>query len=164
MTPLRTTVLIGLALAAPAGCHKKADDQHEHEREQNPEPAAPLKDGQVIDLRGVSPDQLANAVLRMGPQPSPPPAPPSPSGLSTEEIDRVIKAHAGAFRACYQKGLDHSPDLAGKVVIHFEIAADGKVKTAAVKETTLHNGNVEDCLLRQVGRLVFPPKGPAIVN
>jgi TonB family protein len=76
----------------------------------------------------------------------------------------VIKADAGAFRACYKKALAENPDTGGKVVIHFQIAADGQVTSASVKESTLEDVNLEECVLHQVRQLVFPAKGGAIVN
>lgn len=87
------------------------------------------------------------------------------SGLSKEEIDRVVKARAGVFRACYQKELNRAgPGLGGKLVIHFVIAADGSVKSASTQGGTLRNAGVESCVKGNIMRLRFPAKGGAIVN
>ena len=86
------------------------------------------------------------------------------SGLSKEEIDRVVKARAGIYRACYQKELNHTPGLGGKVVMHFVIAADGSVKSANTAGGSLRNAGVEDCINNNLMRLKFPAKGGAIVN
>jgi hypothetical protein len=83
-------------------------------------------------------------------------------GLTAEEIDRVVKARAGVFRACYQKELNHTPGIGGKLVIHFKIGGDGVVQsgnTGAVSGTTLHNDAVEQCVKSNVNRLKFPAKG-----
>jgi hypothetical protein len=83
-------------------------------------------------------------------------------GLTAEEIDRVVKARAGIFRACYQKELNHSPGIGGKLVIHFKIGGDGVVQsgnTSTSGASTLHNDAVEQCVKSNVNRLKFPAKG-----
>lgn len=83
-------------------------------------------------------------------------------GLTAEEIDRVVKARSGIFRACYQKELNHTPGIGGKLVIHFKIGGDGTVQagnTSTAGGTTLHNDAVEQCVKSNVNRLKFPAKG-----
>ncbi len=86
------------------------------------------------------------------------------NGLSKDEIDRVVKARAGVFKACYQKELNRSPGIGGKLVIHFVIASDGSVKNAATQGGSLRNEGVESCVKGNIMRLKFPAKGGAIVN
>ena len=86
------------------------------------------------------------------------------NGLTKEEIDRVVKARAGVFRACYQKELNHTPGLGGKLIMHFVIAGDGSVKSASTAGGSLRNAGVEDCINNNIMRLHFPAKGGAIVN
>jgi hypothetical protein len=81
-------------------------------------------------------------------------------GLTAEEINRVVKARAGIFRACYQHELNRSPGIGGKLVMHFVIGGDGVVKTAKTGAgTSLHNDAVEDCVNSNIMRLKFPAKG-----
>lgn len=83
-------------------------------------------------------------------------------GLTAEEIDRVVKARAGIFRACYQKELNHTPGIGGKLLIHFKIGGDGVVQagnTATASGSTLRNDAVEQCVKSNVNRLKFPAKG-----
>jgi len=83
-------------------------------------------------------------------------------GLTAEEIDRVVKARAGVFRACYQKELNHSPGIGGKLIIHFKIGGDGVVQagnTSTAGGSTLRNDAVEQCVKSNVNRLRFPAKG-----
>ncbi|HEY0993383.1 MAG TPA: AgmX/PglI C-terminal domain-containing protein [Kofleriaceae bacterium] len=83
-------------------------------------------------------------------------------GLTAEEIDRVVKARAGVFRACYQKELNHTPGLGGKLIIHFKIGGDGVVQagnTSTAGGSTMHNDAVEQCVKSNVNRLKFPAKG-----
>jgi hypothetical protein len=83
-------------------------------------------------------------------------------GLTAEEIDRVVKARAGVFRACYQKELNRTPGIGGKLIIHFKIGGDGTVQagnTATSGGSTMRNDTVEQCVKSNVNRLKFPAKG-----
>jgi hypothetical protein len=81
-------------------------------------------------------------------------------GLTRDEIDRVVKARAGVFRACYQKELNRSPGIGGKVEIHFVIGGDGHVQSSKTAgSSTMRNENVESCVNSNIMRLVFPAKG-----
>ncbi|MBC7977910.1 MAG: AgmX/PglI C-terminal domain-containing protein [Myxococcales bacterium] len=83
-------------------------------------------------------------------------------GLTAEEIDRVVKARAGVFRACYQKELNHTPGIGGKLIIHFKIGGDGTVQagnTSTAGGSSLRNDAVEQCVKSNVNRLKFPAKG-----
>jgi hypothetical protein len=86
------------------------------------------------------------------------------NGLSKEEIDRVVKARAGVFRACYQKELNRSPGIGGKLIINFVIDGEGTVKSARTNGGSLKNDGVESCVKSNIMRLKFPAKGGAIVN
>ncbi len=81
-------------------------------------------------------------------------------GLTAEEINRVVKARAGIFRACYQHELNRSPGLGGKLVVHFVIGGDGTVKNAKTSGgSSLRNDGVESCVASNIMRLKFPAKG-----
>ena len=81
-------------------------------------------------------------------------------GYTEEEINRVVKSRAGMFRACYQKELNRSPGIGGKIVVKFKIGADGSVQASApTGGSTLANEAVQACVSRNVGGLRFPPKG-----
>jgi hypothetical protein len=87
-------------------------------------------------------------------------------GLTKEEIDRVVRSRQGLIKSCYQRELDHTAGLGGKLVVSFTIAATGEVTRSKVDagKSTLHNGAVEDCVTRQIGKLKFPAKGGGFVN
>jgi len=81
-------------------------------------------------------------------------------GLTAEEINRVVKARAGIFRACYQGELNRNPGLGGKLVVAFQIGGDGVVKSAKIGGgSSMRNDNVESCVKSNIMRLKFPPKG-----
>ncbi|MEZ4404300.1 MAG: AgmX/PglI C-terminal domain-containing protein [Kofleriaceae bacterium] len=87
-------------------------------------------------------------------------------GLTKEEIDKVVKSRSGLIKSCYQRELDKTKGLGGKLVVNFSIAASGDVTRQKVDagKSTLHNASVEDCVLRQIAKLRFPAKGGGVVN
>ncbi len=88
------------------------------------------------------------------------------SGLSKAEIEKVVKSRSGLIRACYQRELNRSRGLSGKLVINFRISSSGSVSSARVVsgKSNLRNAKVESCVKRQITRLKFPPKGGGVVN
>ena len=87
-------------------------------------------------------------------------------GLSKEEIDKVVKSRAGLIKSCYQRELDKTKGLGGKLVVSFSISPAGDVTRQKVDggKSSLHNADVEDCVLRQIAKLKFPAKGGGVVN
>ena len=76
------------------------------------------------------------------------------------DITRVVGARQKGISYCYEKELARSPDLQGKVTLSWRILLDGKVGGVMVENSTLGNGTVDDCLVRQVRRWSFPaPEG-----
>jgi hypothetical protein len=83
-----------------------------------------------------------------------------PSGelgdLTAKQINKVVMARKNAIRACYARQLQRNPQLAGKIIIRWEIDSAGLVEQAKVKSTTMRNGSVEDCIVRQIQNLKLP--------
>ena len=80
------------------------------------------------------------------------------------QIDRIVKQHLAQIRYCYQKELNRTPTLAGKVVVKFTIGADGTVASAEIQTTTLNNETVEACICARFLRMTFPaPAGAGVV-
>ena len=81
-------------------------------------------------------------------------------GLTHEQIMKVVRTRARAIQACYSRELQRNKGLGGKVVVSWKIDSAGKVSRTKVRQTTLRNGRVEDCIVRQVNSMKFPsPKG-----
>ena len=69
-----------------------------------------------------------------------------------------------AIRYCYQRALQQSPGLGGKVVIGFSIARDGSVSSARTKTSSLKHPEVEECVVGRFLRMQFPtPRGGGVV-
>ena len=81
--------------------------------------------------------------------------------LDKELIRQVIQRNMGQIRYCYEKELQKKPDLAGKVVIRFEIAAKGNVPNAKLHTgSTLRDAALSECITVRIRNWRFPePKG-----
>ncbi len=77
-------------------------------------------------------------------------------GLSPEQVRRVVMAHTGALRACYEAEAQRNPQLRGGVTATWQIDAGGTVTSASLAGTTLNNPRVEGCIVRQVKTWHFP--------
>ncbi len=79
-----------------------------------------------------------------------------PDALSPSIIKATVQSGMGGFRACYQREFMRNPNLRGKVVVRFIIEEDGSVSHARLRETTMNNEVVEQCIVGEVARLSFP--------
>jgi predicted component of type VI protein secretion system len=90
-------------------------------------------------------------------------------GMDKEAIRRVIREHIREIKNCYDRELQRSPDLFGKLVLEWDIEEEGRVSRVAVKSNALGNESVANCItsrLRtwkfpdppkdQVGRVIYP--------
>jgi hypothetical protein len=81
-------------------------------------------------------------------------------GLERSEVDAVVKENLSQIRFCYNRGLRSNPSLQGKVVSNFTIGGDGKVLQSRIKNSTLSELIVEDCIKQRVASWNFPkPRG-----
>jgi TonB family protein len=87
-----------------------------------------------------------------------PDAGPAPVAAAPEQsIAEQVQRHQGEIDACYRQVLDTHPGLAGQLVVHFTVTARGTVSQAVVKESTLRNREVDDCVIASVERWRFVP-------
>lgn len=85
--------------------------------------------------------------------------------LDKEEIRRVVRAHLGEVKRCYEQGLQRRPDLEGRVVLKFTVGKTGTVVAAKIEETTLNERQVEQCITDAAKKWTFPkPTGDGIVT
>ncbi len=83
--------------------------------------------------------------------------------LDKDAIRTVVRAHIHEVRDCYNAGLEKDPDLAGKIVVGFEISATGAVQRSEITESTLADAQVGACVAAAVKTWAFPaPKGGAV--
>ena len=87
--------------------------------------------------------------------------------LSKSIIRRYIHQRIAQIRFCYEKELATNESLSGRVSVMFIISRSGAVTSSMVKDSTIGNRNVEQCVANVVKRITFPSPpdgGTVIVN
>ncbi|HVT06917.1 MAG TPA: AgmX/PglI C-terminal domain-containing protein [Polyangia bacterium] len=85
--------------------------------------------------------------------------------LDKEIIRRIVRQHLNEIRYCYVNALAAHPTLAGRVVVQFTIAPNGRVLAAVLASSTLGNLAVESCVVGAVRRWEFPqPQGGGLAS
>ena len=110
-------------------------------------PAAPVVPATPVAPRASSHDAPAHASATSAHVEGP---------LDKTIIRRVVRAHIDEVRYCYNEGLAHDPELAGKVVVQFTVGDEGKVIESKVTTTTLADADVPPCIAEAVARWKFP--------
>lgn len=92
------------------------------------------------------------------------PADADPDALDINEIRISVQKQMSRIRQCYQRELQRQPDLSGRVTVWFLIAADGRVDRARLRESTMNNILVEDCIVDEVKAMTFskPQAGKSV--
>ncbi len=81
-------------------------------------------------------------------------------GLTQAQIMKVVRTRARSIQACYARELQRNKGLGGKIIVKWKIDSAGKVSRTKVRSSSMKNGRVEDCVVRQVNSMKFPsPKG-----
>jgi hypothetical protein len=81
-------------------------------------------------------------------------------GLTKDEVGEVIHKHLSEIRYCYETALMRTSELEGKMLAAFVIGGNGLLRTSTVKNSTLNDARLEDCILRRLNSWKFPkPKG-----
>ena len=84
--------------------------------------------------------------------------------IDKEAVAKVINSHLAEVQRCYEAALLHTPGLAGKVVLEWNISTAGKVTSSKSKSSTLKDVSVETCILRALNNWQFPPaKGNSVI-
>jgi hypothetical protein len=75
--------------------------------------------------------------------------------------ERVVAGMKAGFRACYNRGLDSTPDAHGKARIVARVNGDGEVISATVEPTGILNEEINACLTRRVQSAKFDAPEPS---
>lgn len=87
------------------------------------------------------------------------------SGLPKDVINAVVQRHRSEIRACYDAALQRNPGLRGKVSVAFTIQPNGIVSASSVKESTLGDRGLEQCIVSRVKTWIFPkPEAPVVTE
>jgi hypothetical protein len=89
---------------------------------------------------------------------------PETAELKPPVVARVMHDARASLRLCYESELPANPKLQGKLRTYFEVGPSGAVQGQKLEESTLHNGKVEQCVLRTLAKVEFPrpPDGEAV--
>lgn len=81
-------------------------------------------------------------------------------GLTTQEVQAVIRANLNQIRHCYEQLLQRSPSANGKIKVNFTIGADGRVSASSIQSDTIGDAVMAGCVTGKVARWKFPnPRG-----
>jgi len=85
--------------------------------------------------------------------------------LPSDVIKRVIDQNKQQVRYCYEVELQRNQSLEGRLGVAWIIGAAGTVTQVRIKETTINNKNVENCVMEKIKNWIFPrPAGGGIVE
>ncbi len=76
--------------------------------------------------------------------------------MDREAIRRVIREHLREIRNCYERELQRTPDLYGKVVITWDIVEGGRVSQAGVSRNEIGSAAVGECIASRLKTWKFP--------
>lgn len=86
-------------------------------------------------------------------------------GLEKSEVGNVINAHLGEIRYCYESAALNQAKIEGKLVVHFMIGPEGKVKSADSVSSTLPDSRIDSCVVKRLKGWTFPkPRGGTTVS
>ncbi len=72
-------------------------------------------------------------------------------GSSAEEVvRRIVRRHISEIRCCYERALEQTPDLEGRITVAFIISPTGVVQSASVASSDLDHEQLEACIVDAV--------------
>ncbi len=74
---------------------------------------------------------------------------------SGQSIRRTVERAKGSLFALYNKALRRNPNLAGRFVFSFQVAASGKISQVKLITSDLNNKKLERALLDKIGAIEF---------
>lgn len=77
--------------------------------------------------------------------------------LDPNAVAAKIRQYKGALVACYESALKRNPSLSGKVTLRFTINKIGKVSKAEIETDTMHDEDVNRCIIERASNWRFPP-------
>ena len=81
-------------------------------------------------------------------------------GLDKRIIQKVARSHFREIRACYEKEFVRDENVgSGKVTVSWKVDETGAASGVTIKETTLKNKRIEDCIVEAISSWRFPKYG-----
>ena len=86
-------------------------------------------------------------------------------GLDRDQIQAVVDRNQMQAVFCYEKGIQTTPGLSGRVFIKFTVSPSGSVSSASVASSSMNSHAVESCIVNKLRAWRFPrPKGNVAVR
>jgi len=83
--------------------------------------------------------------------------------LDQNKISETVKRRMGAVKSCYEKELKRNSQLQGKIAMQFTIEESGRVGDVVVKQDTMGDPAVGECIKAAISRWRFDsPEGGSI--
>lgn len=85
--------------------------------------------------------------------------------IDKEAIRRVIRSNKHELQGCYERALntlEKGRKLEGKIVLSWEIVANGHARNVKVKSSNLGNSQVENCIRDRLASWTFPDPPPGL--
>ena len=77
-------------------------------------------------------------------------------GLPAQVVRRTMIRRLSSMRGCYQRQLDLTPDLRGRLSLRFDVDPRGRVKAVDLKSQRISQSSLKSCIKSQIKRLRFP--------
>lgn len=150
-------VSMGLSLLVPEVWAAEDVPSHPAEPDRKAEQGLPpALSGAPAPLSGPRPEDALADWIRADRLP---PRLPMPRGYADYALllRAAVRPHAGALQKCYRRELKQAPDCYGELVLHLELAADGRQKQTRVDYSTLPGPELDPCILAVFSKIVLPP-------
>ncbi len=92
------------------------------------------------------------------------PPPPGTGPVDAAALRFALRGKHGFFESCLARGVMADPALAGEATVDLTVGPGGGVQAAVLRDSTLMNQAVEDCLKAAAGALRFPAGAAAPVT
>lgn len=74
-----------------------------------------------------------------------------------QAIRATVRENLATVKGCYTDAIKRNPNLAGKVVLEWDVDDTGAVKRALVKSSTLNDAATETCMIDKLKATRFTP-------
>jgi hypothetical protein len=110
---------------------------------------------------------LLAAAVSCASSPKPAPADPAPrtyAELDPKMVAMYVRSQLSKVKDCWERSLKTTPTLAGTIVMHWTIAADGVARNGSVESNTMQASPLPDCLQTLIEEWRFPNPTHATVE
>ena len=80
-------------------------------------------------------------------------------GADVTAITQLVGRKKGQIKACYDREVKTTPDLAGRVEVTIVVGPEGEVEEIWIEDNTTGSKDLADCMLMRIRRWTFPATG-----